>query len=58
MIKYSTGDSSDPFDSIVCNYNDDYQLDIIVNNYITCSIGIFLGHGNGSFEGECKNNSN
>ncbi|CAF2715852.1 unnamed protein product [Rotaria sp. Silwood2] len=50
MITYSTGDSSIPWAAAVGYINNDGRLDIVVVNYGTNSVGIFLGYGDGSFQ--------
>ncbi|CAM4809506.1 unnamed protein product [Rotaria magnacalcarata] len=49
QIKYSTGLGSMPYAVAVGDLNSDYQVDIIVANFGTNNIGIFLGAGHGSF---------
>ena len=49
MMAYSTGYQSTPVDIAIGDCNNDLRLDIIVVNYFTHSVGVFLGHGNGSF---------
>ncbi|CAM4908496.1 unnamed protein product [Rotaria socialis] len=49
QIKYSTGLGSMPYAVAVGDLNSDYQVDIIVANFGTNNIGIFLGTGYGSF---------
>jgi hypothetical protein len=46
---YSTGVDSKPYSIAVGYFNEDNHLDIIVANYGTHKIAIFLGYGNGSF---------
>ena len=46
---WSTGELSRPCSVVVNDMNNDTQLDIIVANYMGCTIGVFLGDGNGSF---------
>ncbi|CAF3950082.1 unnamed protein product, partial [Rotaria sp. Silwood1] len=48
-VAYSTGSNSQPTSVAVGDFNNDNRLDIIVTNYDTNSIGIFLGNGNGTF---------
>ena len=46
---YSTGNHSTPY-SVACgDFNNDSQLDIVVANFDSDNIGVFLGYGNGSF---------
>jgi hypothetical protein len=47
---YSTGLNSQPYSVAVGDFNYDTFLDIIVANYGTSNVGIFLGYGNGTFE--------
>ena len=49
QMTYSTGYDSLPNCVVVADLNNDYILDIIVANYGTDNIGIFLGYSNGSF---------
>jgi hypothetical protein len=46
---YTTNYNSNPSSIAFGDFNNDQQLDIVVANYGNGSIGIFLGHGNGSF---------
>jgi hypothetical protein len=46
---YYTGSESHPYSIAVSDFNDDNYLDIIVANYGTNNIGIYLGNGNGTF---------
>ncbi|CAF2608856.1 unnamed protein product [Rotaria sp. Silwood2] len=46
---YSTGSSSSPYSMAVGDFNKDSRLDIVVANYGSGNVGIFLGYGNGSF---------
>jgi hypothetical protein len=46
---YTTGPNSHPSSIALGDFNNDNQLDIVVSNYGTGNIGIFLGHGNGTF---------
>ena len=48
----STGDQSRPSSIVVCRINDDQYFDIVVANYLNNNLGIFLGHGNGTFSNE------
>ena len=50
MISYSTGNDSSPGMLDVGDLNNDGQMDIVVANFGTNNIGIFLGYGNGSFD--------
>ncbi|CAF0890611.1 unnamed protein product [Adineta steineri] len=49
---YSTGIQSYPYSVAVADFNNDKQLDIVVANYGTNNIGIFLGYGNGTFSSQ------
>ena len=49
QITYSTGYDSLPSYVLVNDFNHDHHLDILVANYGTDSIGLFLGCGDGSF---------
>ena len=49
VITYSTGFGSDPQSVAVSDFNQDNQSDVVVANYGTSNIGIFLGFGDGSF---------
>ena len=49
LTSYSTGIGSQPHSVAVGDLNNDNQTDIIVANYGTHTIGVFLGFGNGSF---------
>jgi hypothetical protein len=46
---YSTTLDSRPSSIALGDFNNDNRLDIVVANYGTGNIGIFLGHGNGTF---------
>ncbi|CAF1020117.1 unnamed protein product [Adineta ricciae] len=46
---YATGNNSQPRHVIVTDVNNDQILDILVANYGTRNIGIFLGYGNATF---------
>ncbi len=46
---YTTNYNSNPSSIAFGDFNNDQQIDIVVANYGNGSIGIFLGHGNGSF---------
>jgi hypothetical protein len=49
---FSTGIGSYPFWVVVGDFNQDTLPDIAVANYISNTVGIFLGNGNGSFSGQ------
>jgi hypothetical protein len=49
QMTFTTGDSSRPVSVALGDFNNDTHLDVAVANYDTHNIGIFLGHGNGSF---------
>ena len=49
QIIYSTGSNSLPYSVTIDDFNNDSHLDIVVANYGTNNIVIFLGYGNGSF---------
>jgi hypothetical protein len=57
-ITYSTGDSSSPQSVTVGDVNNDTYLDIIVANYATQNIGVFLGYGNGTFASQMTFSTN
>ena len=46
---YSTGKDSYPIAVACGDFNNDSRLDIVVANYGSDNIGVFLGYGNGSF---------
>jgi hypothetical protein len=45
----STGSLSSPYSIAVGDLNNDTLVDMVVANYGTDSVGVFLGYGNGSF---------
>jgi hypothetical protein len=49
---YTTLPKSNPSSIAVADFNNDNQLDIVVANYGTGNVGIFFGHGNGTFLAE------
>jgi hypothetical protein len=48
LTTYSTGSGSTPSSLAVGDFNNDHYLDVVVANYGTNNIGIFLGYGNGT----------
>jgi hypothetical protein len=48
-MTYSTGLDSSPYSIAAGDFNNDSRLDIVVANYYSNNVGIFLGYGNGSF---------
>ncbi|CAF3673135.1 unnamed protein product [Adineta steineri] len=52
QITYSTGDNSLPHAVTIGDFNNDKQVDIVVANYGTNNIGIFLAYGNGTFSSQ------
>jgi hypothetical protein len=46
---YSTENSSDPTSVAVGDFNNDHQTDVVVANYGTSTVGIFLAFSNASF---------
>jgi hypothetical protein len=46
---FSTGPNSSPYSITSGDFNNDTYLDIVVANYNSSNVGIFLGYGNGSF---------
>ncbi|CAF0985813.1 unnamed protein product [Adineta ricciae] len=54
QMQYSTGPGSSPRMVVVNDLNNDHQLDIIVANFRTHNLGIFLGFGNGSFANQLE----
>ncbi|CAF0862020.1 unnamed protein product [Adineta ricciae] len=51
---YSTGNGTRPQAVIVDDFNNDNILDIVVANYASSSLGIFLGLGNGTYLAQRK----
>ena len=51
---YSTGRNSNPASIAIADLNNDTHLDIVIANYGSDSISIFLGYGNGSFVPQMK----
>jgi hypothetical protein len=46
---YSTGSGPSPYSVAVGDFNNDTLLDIVVANYSTNNLCVFLGYGNGTF---------
>jgi predicted nucleotidyltransferase len=46
---YPTGSKSGPWSITIGDLNNDSRLDIVVANYVSGNIGIFLGYDNGTF---------
>ena len=49
---YTTLSNSNPSSIVLGDFNDDNRLDIAVSNNGSGNVGIFLGHGNGSFQSQ------
>jgi hypothetical protein len=49
QLSYSTDSYSSPYSIAVGDFNNDTRLDIVVTNYDSDKVGVFLGYGNGSF---------
>jgi hypothetical protein len=49
QMTYLTGPSSSSYSLAVSDFNNDTILDIIVANYGNNKLGVFLGHGDGTF---------
>ncbi|CAF0761221.1 unnamed protein product [Adineta steineri] len=49
QTSYSTGTNSNPQGVFVADVNQDNKPDIIVGNYGTNNVGVFLNYGNGTF---------
>jgi streptogramin lyase len=49
---YSTGSSYNPYSIAIGDLNNDTYMDIVVTNSVNGSLGILLGHGNGTFAPE------
>ncbi len=49
QVTYSTGSGSRPHSVATGDFNNDSQLDIVVANFWTNNVGVFLGHGDGTF---------
>ncbi|CAF2552884.1 unnamed protein product [Rotaria sp. Silwood2] len=56
--RFFTGYDSVPYSIDVNDFNNDNNLDIVVANYGTNNIGIFLGRGNGDFESQMTYSTN
>jgi hypothetical protein len=52
QMTYSTGSRSNPWGIVIADLNNDSQLDIVVTNYWSNSIGVFMGFGNGTFSSQ------
>ena len=52
QITFFTGYDSVLYSLDLGDFNEDNYLDIVIANYETDTIGIFLGYGNGSFENQ------
>jgi len=50
LTTFWTGRNSYPTSLAVAYLNNDHYLDIVVSNYFSKSAGVFLGHGDGTFE--------
>ena len=49
MTMYSIGENSGNRAAVVADFNKDGRLDIVVVNTLANNVGIFFGHGNGTF---------
>ena len=49
VTTFTTGDDSQPQSVAIGDFNNDSRSDIVVANYGTNNMGIFLGYGNGVF---------
>jgi hypothetical protein len=49
QVTFSTGLNSSPYSIAAGDFNNDTYLDIVVANYKSNNVGVFLGFGNGSF---------
>lgn len=47
--EYSTGSHSDTWMAVIAHLNNDFRMDIIVANFGSNNIGMFLGYGNTTF---------
>jgi predicted nucleotidyltransferase len=52
QVTYSTGSGSGPHSVATGDFNNDSQLDIVVANFWTNNVGVFLGHGDGTFSNQ------
>ncbi|CAF4886753.1 unnamed protein product [Rotaria sp. Silwood1] len=50
QMTFTTGIKSQPYSIALADLNNDTHLDITVSNFNTHNVGVFLGHGDGSFE--------
>ena len=49
---YFTGNGSRPISIAVADFNNDGRIDITVANVQTSTVGVLLGHGNGTFQNQ------
>ncbi|CAF4556191.1 unnamed protein product [Rotaria sp. Silwood2] len=49
LMTYPTGSYSTQYSLAVGDMNNDTMLDIVVANYDNNNLGVFIGHGNGTF---------
>jgi hypothetical protein len=49
QLAFSTSPNSSPYSIAAGDFNKDTYLDIVVTNYKSNNVGVFLGYGNGSF---------
>jgi hypothetical protein len=49
MVAYFTGINSGPISVVVGDVNNDNHLDIVTSLSSSCSVGVFLGNGDGTF---------
>jgi hypothetical protein len=52
QVTYPTSPHSSPYSITVGDFNNDTRLDIVVANYDSDNVGIFLGHDNGTFSNQ------
>jgi len=50
-VPYSTGTDTDPYSLAVGDFNGDKIPDLVVTNYATNTVSLFLGSGDGIFQG-------